>query len=292
MSKNRPWRTYGGIHSPRPSLSEKLAGLSLDGIADIQIQAEVSHSKILQNLKNLKDTSEVELAVFDLASIESEIETLRSEIELVKVDAKFNKSGWLSYFFPGLTNEGRCLVDEIYARIGKLFKILRRREELETEAKKQSKIIKECKKRIKSATLNVNILESSNEILERIRLERNEKLRIVSEEKQREREKINSLKAAAASAIGKGREYARTVRSKLELPNECPYCGCELGLDRHADHIYPLSKGGFSTIKNMVIVCSDCNKKKGAMTLNSFIVLYALDREAVESRLNALGKEF
>ena len=72
----------------------------------------------------------------------------------------------------------------------------------------------------------------------------------------------------------------------------CPYCSRGLGTQPHADHIYPVAKGGLSTIANMVLVCAECNNKKAEHTLRAFIQLYNLDREAVEARLAELGKDF
>jgi 5-methylcytosine-specific restriction endonuclease McrA len=60
----------------------------------------------------------------------------------------------------------------------------------------------------------------------------------------------------------------------------------------HVDHIYPISKGGHSVETNMVKVCGDCNLKKGSLTLREFIAKYKLDRDAIERRLDELGKKF
>ena len=77
-----------------------------------------------------------------------------------------------------------------------------------------------------------------------------------------------------------------------EKQTHCPYCGGGLGAQPHADHIYPVAKGGLSTIANMVLVCAECNNKKAEHTLTAFIRLYGLDRGAIETRLTELGKDF
>ena len=57
-------------------------------------------------------------------------------------------------------------------------------------------------------------------------------------------------------------------------------------------HIYPVSKGGRSTLRNMVYVCGSCNVRKGTLTLVGFIRKFDLDREEIERRLRDLGKEW
>lgn len=92
------------------------------------------------------------------------------------------------------------------------------------------------------------------------------------------------------------RNLAKGIRQKVFKNESCPYCGNKIDYcnkqDFHLDHIYPVSKGGMSTIKNMVYVCSSCNLKKGKYTLRYFIKKYSLDRDAIENRLEELGKDF
>lgn len=75
------------------------------------------------------------------------------------------------------------------------------------------------------------------------------------------------LKAKATAYDNKQRQEAGTIKrkivSQIHLFPSCPYCGDGLSEnDAHADHIYPVSKGGQSTIRNMVFVCTKCNLKK------------------------------
>lgn len=90
------------------------------------------------------------------------------------------------------------------------------------------------------------------------------------------------------------REIAEDVKAKLLKNKYCPYCGRLINYNgyAHADHIYPIDKGGQSTIENMVYVCSDCNLKKGNMTLGNFIRKYNLDRNYIETQLINLNKDF
>ena len=108
----------------------------------------------------------------------------------------------------------------------------------------------------------------------------------------RKQEKQNQHRAAAAKNANENRRVGTSIRRQLEQSEECPYCGDPLGSDPHCDHIYPVAKGGRSTRRNMVWVCSACNLKKGDQTHAFFIKCYDLDREGIEERLAHLGKEF
>lgn len=45
--------------------------------------------------------------------------------------------------------------------------------------------------------------------------------------------------------------------------NRCRYCG-EYVDKYHLDHVYPESKGGETTVENLVIACPTCNHNKHA----------------------------
>lgn len=113
-----------------------------------------------------------------------------------------------------------------------------------------------------------------------------------AEREEAKKRKAEAERAAVASAIGKAREHADNVKRSLRKDHDCPYCGSELGDQPHADHIYPLSKGGRSVAVNMVYVCAVCNVKKADMTLAAFVAAYRLDRDTIESRLLRLCKEY
>lgn len=99
-------------------------------------------------------------------------------------------------------------------------------------------------------------------------------------------------KAKIAALEGRERRLADALKRQLRSSHECPYCGGELGEQPHADHIYPIARGGLSVIANMVMVCATCNGKKSDRTLAQFIAAFQLDRAAVERRLTSLGKDF
>ena len=122
--------------------------------------------------------------------------------------------------------------------------------------------------------------------------------RVAPEEKRKkaQKAKIDNLKAHAAAHTNKSRELAsivkREIRHQIKLYPHCPYCQKPLGDNPHADHIYPIKKGGLSIAKNMVYVCCDCNMKKGERTLREYIKEHHLNRDSIEVILEALGKSF
>lgn len=87
-------------------------------------------------------------------------------------------------------------------------------------------------------------------------------------------------------------EVKKEIKFQLNKFKVCPYCEGDLGEIPHADHIYPVSKGGLSTKENMVYICQSCNSSKSDKTLNVFIKSKGLDRDKVESNLELLGKDF
>jgi len=115
--------------------------------------------------------------------------------------------------------------------------------------------------------------------------------------RERDKEKQEPVKARAAAYDNKQRQQAKSVRNSLrkqldELPY-CPYCTSPLSLDAaHADHIYPLAKGGLSTKRNMVFICASCNSAKGHLTLRAFLKKTKFDEEMVHENLEQLGKDF
>jgi 5-methylcytosine-specific restriction endonuclease McrA len=110
--------------------------------------------------------------------------------------------------------------------------------------------------------------------------------------KEAKKEKQRTIRARVAQADNKTRELATSVKLRLPKDHLCPYCGNDLGDDTHADHIYPVSRGGLSTLVNMVYVCATCNIRKRDNTLKMFIDEFGLDRDGIEKRLSKLGKEY
>jgi 5-methylcytosine-specific restriction endonuclease McrA len=115
-------------------------------------------------------------------------------------------------------------------------------------------------------------------------------------QRERKEAKKSTDRAVIAAYKGKSRILAQQVKSDLKkqmrIDSHCPYCGHNMSNDTRCDHIYPVSKGGLSTPKNMVYVCSDCNSKKFNLTLFQFIKKYNLVRVDIERRLEKLGKDY
>jgi 5-methylcytosine-specific restriction endonuclease McrA len=116
------------------------------------------------------------------------------------------------------------------------------------------------------------------------------------EAERRKKQKEGLRDAIVAAFLEKTRDLANDLRKQLlaqavRCPH-CPYCGGDYGHEPHADHIYPVSRGGLSIIENMVLVCNRCNLKKADRTLREFILQVGTDRSLVETNLQRLGKVF
>lgn len=118
--------------------------------------------------------------------------------------------------------------------------------------------------------------------------------RLLDDLKKKERKYRKSARdrALIASHNKKSRNLSPSVKKTLKVTRYCPYCFELLGNDYHADHIYPVSKGGLTVPQNMVNICKKCNSRKGSHTLNYFIKKYSLNRDKIEATLAKLGKEY
>ena len=151
-------------------------------------------------------------------------------------------------------------------------------------------IWEECRTEVASARHMWTVQERLSSVKQVLRQRSN-----AAEQKRREADRVKrrEIERAKISAYdGRSRDLTDTVKKTLPPQSNCPYCGESLGETPHADHIYPVTKGGHSVAANMVLVCAACNLKKGSMTLRAFVAQYGLDREAVEMRLQELGKDF
>jgi 5-methylcytosine-specific restriction endonuclease McrA len=96
--------------------------------------------------------------------------------------------------------------------------------------------------------------------------------------------------AKAAAADNQTRSRAASLKRLVKKTKECPYCGADLGVNPHMDHIYPVSKGGLSIVENLVWCCSICNGLKADKGLIQFLMVRGVPIEQVLSRLHSLGK--
>lgn len=148
---------------------------------------------------------------------------------------------------------------------------------------------------IRSVDFEISVLTPSIADYEKAllpHLKREERLKEAKQKKELQKQRMAELRAAAASANGATRELAAKLRRRMAKQGCCPYCGGQLGDIPHADHIYPVSKGGRSVERNLVFACAPCNIKKSKLTLTAFIKLYSLNRDIIEARLTAMGKDF
>jgi 5-methylcytosine-specific restriction endonuclease McrA len=106
--------------------------------------------------------------------------------------------------------------------------------------------------------------------------------------------KLAQQAALAAAHLGNTRNHARPILDQIRGASlVCPYCGDILNRGQtHVDHIYPVSRGGLSTIENMVEVCNSCNLFKSNLPLASFIVSQRFDWHVVTARLEKLNKVY
>ncbi len=62
---------------------------------------------------------------------------------------------------------------------------------------------------------------------------------------------------------GGGRHIPKVIKQKVRRQHggKCNYCGSKNSLEY--DHIFPFSLGGRTEIKNLQLLCFQCNRKKG-----------------------------
>lgn len=140
-------------------------------------------------------------------------------------------------------------------------------------------------------------LDLSRWTIDEIEKELNEKIELENRQKQREQDKLDSLKSRAAKNESEVRAQVSKYRYLLDQQiakwDGCPYCLKVMNpSDAQLDHIYPVAKGGKTTKENLVYVCSKCNRKKGKLTLNQFISKYRLQQEKVYKVLRFHKKDY
>lgn len=148
----------------------------------------------------------------------------------------------------------------------------------------------------KSSLLKISNAELRLEATKKAILYIQEQSQIVEQIQKDSSDRLQKYKAYKAALFDKSRQLGKETRKSLskqaEIITGCPYCGCDLDTEIHADHIYPVSKGGLSTVSNMVLVCKDCNLSKSGYTLREFIQRKGLNREVIEYNLSKLNKDF
>lgn len=67
------------------------------------------------------------------------------------------------------------------------------------------------------------------------------------------------------------RRESKATRIANKSDGCCYYCGLELTKQTSTyDHVVPRSRGGRSTVENLVLACSPCNNKKSNMSLDDY----------------------
>lgn len=108
--------------------------------------------------------------------------------------------------------------------------------------------------------------------------------------------------------IGTSRGYFQTREARVILSEEqghrCCYCGRHMRLkaagdrtvlpaDATIEHVNARGQGGHSGWGNVVVACSRCNRRRGAMSVNAFFRVIETERqrgrELVADELKRLG---
>jgi 5-methylcytosine-specific restriction endonuclease McrA len=111
----------------------------------------------------------------------------------------------------------------------------------------------------------------------------------------RSRERERTAKIAAYD--NRARIGSETVRNDLLRTTrknnwKCPYCNEKKNIKySQADHIHPITKGGLTTIQNMILVCKLCNSLKKGSTLRVFCKKFQFNFNEVCDRLEKQGKD-
>ncbi len=86
---------------------------------------------------------------------------------------------------------------------------------------------------------------------------------------------ISEMPASQATPVATPRSISLTLRYKVLCRDRfrCVICGRspakDAGVELHVDHVFPWSKGGQNTEKNLRTLCFDCNLGKGAKVENA-----------------------
>lgn len=252
---------------------ERFSATKLGNLRD-SISQQISHLEQMHKEYHAMAEEHTKL----VTQLRQEHQLIADEISHIRNNPLSRRPGLSRIFYGPYTEEANALLAELEKKRAKLPEI---------PAWPQYYTVKEYGLHGPASTIAA-YLERELSILraELVKFDR------IIERKLKEQQKQTEVRATVAAATGRTREHGYTTRRQIATNHPCPYCGNPLGKKYQADHIYPVAKGGRSTLQNMVNVCTDCNSKKGTMTLVGFIRQYHLKREEIEKRLLELGKEF
>ena len=79
-----------------------------------------------------------------------------------------------------------------------------------------------------------------------------------------------------------------SLRKKVRRLRVCYYCGTRSASSYEADHIFPRSRGGRATQRNMACACKSCNRKKGSTPETEFRKIHGLATRYTEALLPSI----
>ena len=76
---------------------------------------------------------------------------------------------------------------------------------------------------------------------------------------------------------GKADRHKKALKAAVYKEEICHYCGFDFSLKlqnrkKTIDHVHPKSKGGKIQNGNIVMACNVCNKAKGVMSYDEFLI--------------------
>ena len=81
------------------------------------------------------------------------------------------------------------------------------------------------------------------------------------------------------------REQIKGILAKKQMGKRDPKCnGCKLEIRlqwAEIDHIHPVSKGGADEISNMQLLCPQCNRSKGNMSMENFLAKLKMKKNKI-----------
>jgi 5-methylcytosine-specific restriction endonuclease McrA len=81
---------------------------------------------------------------------------------------------------------------------------------------------------------------------------------------------MDSLRNARIAAQSNGTASPAAIKRMKSAATSCAYCGGGL-FRKQTDHIITLALGGEHSLRNIVIVCPDCNQRKHALSYEQWI---------------------
>ena len=104
-------------------------------------------------------------------------------------------------------------------------------------------------------------LHSANEV---------ERVRVYKTANVESNRRWNDIRLAREARLADGTVTRSMIARLKREASHCAYCNCQL-VQKQTDHIVSLAAGGEHSLRNIVIVCPDCNQHKHALDLGVWI---------------------